>query len=155
MSSHSESQPRSDIGEKFSTPLDGHIFVRYDVIPASGEVSYSIANDKRDGLGVPGRCGMICNGSNSNYLRFQISPDGDKFSNEIILPGFGVGFPNHLQISFDDGVLIHTVRLLGTTGEPYGVVIAPGRLPEGFIPSFTPIAELPGSQRKIGRNGLR
>ena len=147
--------PHPTAKEEASTPLVGHIFSRFDVIPASGEVSYSIANDKRDGFGRPGRTGYIVNGSIANNLFFQISSDGEQFSNEITLPSFGAGFPNFVQVLYDDGILIHTVRFRGTIGQPYGLIVAPGREPEGFIPQFAPSLGEAGPLRKMGRGKVK
>ncbi len=151
------SHPHPTAKEEASTPLPGHIFVRFGVIPASGDVTLSVANDKRDGFGRPGRTGIIvnCNVAAGAAIQFQISADGHKFSNSIVLPSFGVGFPNFMQITYDDGVLIHTIRVLGVPDSAYGIVIAPGRNPEGYIPQFSPAMEDPGPQRKMSRSNLQ
>jgi hypothetical protein len=150
-------RPHPTAKEEASTLLPGHIFVRYGAIPASGEIDVSIANDKRDGFGRPGRTGIIINANlqQGPAIRFQISADGHNFSNEIILPVFGGGFPNFMQITYDDGVLIHTIRILGVAASLFGIVIAPGRNPEGFIPQFAPVMEEPGPQRKVSRSKLQ
>lgn len=147
------SRPHPNAKEEASTPIPGHIYARYGVFPSSGEISFQVAKDKLDGLGRPGRTGMICNGSNTDFMTFQISPDGQNFSNDIYLPAFGVGFPNYVQFGFDDGVFIDTIRLIGSANEPYGLVIAPGRDPEGFIPQLVAVPGEPGPQRKITKGG--
>lgn len=147
-------RPHPTAKEEASTPLPGHIFVRYGAINATGDVEFSVSGDKRDGFGRPGRSGIIVNLSDHNMI-FQISADGHKYSNEIMLPAFGVGFPNFMQITYDDGVLIHSIRLHGVVGDQFGIVIAPGRNPEGFIPQFAPAMEEPGPLRKISKSKVK
>ena len=147
------STPHPTAKEEASTPLPGHIFVRYGTFPATGEVTLKVATDKRDGLDQPGRAGVISNGSNLEDMTFQVSADGHKFSGGIVLSAFGAGFPNFFRFEFDDGVLIHTIRLTGVSGESYGVVISPGRSPEGFVPYIIPPAEKPGPLRTTQPRG--
>ncbi len=128
------SQPHPTAREEASTPLPGHMFIRHGVLPASGEVTLRVANDKLDGFGRPGRTGMIRYGSiKGGFLIIQISPDGHKFSNDIILPAWFIGYPDFFEIKYDDRIFIHTIRLRGIPGESYDVVIMAGRNPEGII----------------------
>ena len=147
------SAPHPTAKEEASSPLPGHIFVRYSTFPVSGEVTLKVATDKRDGLDQPGRAGIVSNGSNLESMSFQVSADGHKFSGPITLSSFGAGFPNFFRFEFDDGVLIHTIRLTGVSGESYGVAISPGRLSEGFVPYIIPPAEEPGPLRTTQARG--
>jgi hypothetical protein len=121
-------RPHPTAKEEASTPLPGHIFTRHGVIPATGEVTLRVANDKRDGFGRPGRTGIIkYDGRKGGMLRVQISSDGHKYSNEITIPVWFNGFPNYYEIKYDDRIYIHTIRLLGLPDEGYDVIIMPGR----------------------------
>ena len=112
----------------------GHIFSRYGTIPSSGEVTLYVVRDKRDGLGRPGRCGIIrYGGFKGGFLRVNISQDGHTYSSEFVIPSFLSGYPNFIHIRHDDGIFISIIRLTGIPDEPYQVVIMPGRDPEGTL----------------------
>jgi len=122
------SHPHPSVKEEASTPLPGHIFVRHGDLPASGEVTFCIANDKLDGFGRPGRTGIIkYDGFKGGELLVQISPDGQKFSNDIHLLIAFASYPNFIEIKYDDRIYIHTIRLRGIPTEHYSIIIMPGR----------------------------
>ena len=112
----------------------GHIFVRSGIIPSSGEVTLYVVRDKRDGLSCPGRsCIIRYGGFKGGFLRVSISQDGHTYSSEYVIPSFLSGYPNFIHIRFDDGIFISIIRLTGIAGEPYQVVVMPGRSPEGEL----------------------
>jgi hypothetical protein len=43
------------------------------------------------------------------------------------------GYPNFIKIRHDDGIFISIIRLTGIAGEPYQVVVMPGRDLEGEL----------------------
>jgi hypothetical protein len=112
----------------------GHIFVRNGELPSSGEVTLYVVRDKKDGLGIPGRSGIIrYGGFKGGFLHVSISQDGHTYSSEYVIPSFLSGYPNFIKIRHDDGIFISIIRLTGITGEPYQVVVMPGRDLEGEL----------------------
>lgn len=112
----------------------GHIYARNGTLPSSGEVTLYVARDKLDGLGHPGRsCIIQYGGFKGGFLRANISQDGHTYSAEYVIPSFLSGYPNFIHIRFNDGIMIHIIRLSGISGESYQVVVMPGRNLEGIV----------------------